>query len=148
MSDPHLRSDGRRCESESSDGTDPRTAGSPSRRIARVGWRGVGGTEFPRRRVERGISGSTHHRDRHALGQSVLDWGGIVGTHHTNNFDQWHMTWTFRNLSGTVLAVLGPIDGPRMNTTSLQFGFNTSIPVNISFDNWAHIASVTWRGEC
>jgi hypothetical protein len=23
-----------------------------------------------------------------------------------------------------------------------------SIPMHISSDNWAHIASVTWRGEC
>lgn len=83
-----------------------------------------------------------------SLGQSVLDWGGIVGTHHTNNFDQWHVTWTFRNSSGTVLAVLGPIDGPQMSSTSVQYLFNKPIPVHLSFDNWAHIASATWRGEC
>jgi hypothetical protein len=91
-----------------------------------------------------------------ANGRTNLDWEYSMYTLHTNNFDQWHATFRFRDALGHEIFSYGPVDGNKMPHAGPQNGVSdderyTNLFFGIRANNFRtfdQIATVEWQGEC
>jgi hypothetical protein len=94
--------------------------------------------------------------DRPVNGLTRFVWHYKMYTTHTNNFDQWHGTFRFRDPVGHIVWEWGPVHAARMYRTGpgnyvaddLEFTdlfFGIAPPPGHRFED---ISYVEWQGEC
>jgi len=88
-------------------------------------------------------------------GRTKLEWFYSMYTLHTNNFDQWHATFRFRDAVGNLIFEYGPVDSAEMHHTGPDNGVqdvvdktNLFFGVRSNFRTFDEIASIEWQGEC
>ncbi|MEO5875110.1 MAG: hypothetical protein ABIS86_03180 [Streptosporangiaceae bacterium] len=77
-----------------------------------------------------------------------LRWAYTTYTTHTSNFDQWHLTWTFRTASGAQVLRVGPVDSVRMTTVGREYTQEFTADVFMTPAVFNGIRSVDWSGSC
>lgn len=89
-------------------------------------------------------------------GRVTAVWYYSMYTLHTNNFDQWHATFRFRDAIGNLIFEFGPVHSGEMHHAGPSGGdsdeddypnlfFGVRSPNFRTFDQ---IATVEWQGEC
>jgi hypothetical protein len=81
---------------------------------------------------------------------TFLTWHQWSYTNHTNNFDQWHVTFRFLDRNGYDLLEVGPLDGSQMRHAGQVYEWTVPSGVVYAFDSGLYdaVTQVQWEGHC